>query len=257
MNCREVEPLLGAYLDGELDLLHSLEIEAHLSECAPCSRALEELRQLRLAVSGARQYRASKQLRARLVRPAGGNARWLAIAASLLLAAVAVWRLAPANDGTGRRMETAIVENHVRSLLADHLLDVHSADRRTIQPWFSGKLDYAPEVEDISSHGFVLLGGRLDYLDGRPVAALVYQRAQHVVNVFVWPSPGDPDHTAQVHSVEGYQVVGWRAKGMNWWAVSDLDAAGLEELPLCPCFMPPHPALEARALRSLIRPVSD
>jgi anti-sigma factor RsiW len=257
MNCREAEPLLGAYLDGELDLMHSLEIEAHLAGCGPCSRALAELKQLGLAISGAPRYRPSRQLRARLAHPAAGNARWLAVAASLVLAAVAVWKFAPTTDRDGRRMETAIVENHIRSLLADHLVDVHSADRRTIQPWFSGKLDYAPEVEDISAHGFLLLGGRLDYLEGRPVAALVYQRAQHVVNVFVWPALGQKDRAAQAHSVEGYQVVGWRAKGMNWWAVSDLNAAGLEELPLCPCFMPPHPALEARNQRKLIRPASD
>jgi anti-sigma factor RsiW len=267
MNCREVEPLLGAYLDGELDLLHSLDIDAHLGDCARCSRAIEELKQLELAVSAMPRYRASKQLRGRLARSAAAgypaahqaaNARWLALAAGLLLGAVAVWKFAPVADHASGRMESEIVENHIRSLLADHLVDVHSGDRQTIQPWFSGKLDYAPEVEDISAHGFRLLGGRLDYLDGRAVAALVYQRAQHIINVFVWPARGQPDRGPRAHSVEGYQAVSWRAKGMNWWAVSDLNAAGLEELPLCPCFMPPHPPLEASNLRNaVIRPASD
>ncbi len=265
MNCREVEPLLGAYLDGELDLLHSLDIEAHLGRCELCAKSLEELRQTGFAVSAAPRYRASKQLRARLVHPASEqrrvfapvNLRWAAVAAGFLLAAVTVWKFVPPPDQATGRMERSVVDNHVRSLLANHLLDVQSADRQTIQPWFSGKLDYAPEVEDISAHGFRLLGGRLDYLEGRPVAALVYQRAQHVVNVFVWPATGQPDRPAQAHSVEGYQVVGWRAKGMNWWAVSDLSPASLEEMPLCPCFMPPHPALQARNLRNIIRPASD
>jgi anti-sigma factor RsiW len=261
MNCHEVHPLLGAYLDGELDLLHSLDIERHLADCAECSRSLEELRHLSLDVASAPRFHASHQLRARLRHPADGpvpavlagpHTRWAALAAALLLAAVAVWKFVPLENRARAPIETALVENHIRSLLASHLLDVDSADRQTLQPWFSGKLDYAPEVEDISSHGFRLLGGRLDYLDRRPVAALVYERTGHVVNVFVWPAPAQPDRAPRVQSVEGFQVVGWRTKGMNWWAVSDLSRAALEELPLCPCFMPPHPALEARNVRQVI-----
>jgi anti-sigma factor RsiW len=217
---------------------------------------------LDLAVSAVPRYRASGGLRGRLARSAAAahptahqaNARWLALAAGLLLGAVALWRFAPVADRESARMESQIVENHIRSLLADHLVDVHSDDSRAIQPWFNGKLDYAPQVEDISAHGFHLLGGRLDYLGGRAVAALVYQRAQHIINVFVWPAAGQPDRGPRARSVEGYQAVSWRAKGMNWWAVSDLNAADLEELPLCPCFMPPHPPLEAR---NIIRPASD
>jgi len=267
MNCGEIEPLLGAYLDGELDLMHSLEVEAHLGGCGPCSRALDNQKQVARAVSAAARYPAPPGLRRRLAQPAmgrpgpgthGNHARWLAIAAGLALASVAVWRLAPVQGGSGDRLEQEIVANHVRSLLADHLLDMPSSDRQRIQPWFGGKLDYAPSVEDISAQGFGLLGGRLDYLGGRTVAALVYQRQGHVINVFVWPAAGLADQPPVPRSAGGFTVVGWRAKGMNWWAVSDLSAASLEELPMCPCFMPPHPALQARDLGRIgIRPVSN
>jgi anti-sigma factor RsiW len=168
------------------------------------------------------------------------------VAASLLALALAVWRFLP-SASAANPIEKEIVQNHIRSLLADHLLDVPSSDQRTVQPWFRGRLDYAPVVEDISAHGFVLVGGRLDYLDGRPVASLVYQRRQHVVNVFVWPSPGQPDRQPASRLVDGFHLVGWRANGMNWWAISDLNSVELEELPLCPCFMLPNSTLHASA----------
>lgn len=267
MNCGEIEPLLGAYLDGELDLVHSLKVEAHLGECGPCSRAFEIQKQIAETVSAAARYPAPKGLRRRLTQPTmtrralvlpRHHTRWLAIAAGLALAAVAVWRLAPARAVANDRLEQEIVDNHIRSLLADHLVDMPSSDRRTVRPWFGGKLDYAPVVEDMSAQGFSLLGGRLDYLEGRTVAALVYQREGHIINVFVWPAAGQPDRALQARSAGGFTVVGWRAKGMNWWAISDLNASSLEELPMCPCFMPPHPVLQAKDLgKAGIRPVSN
>jgi anti-sigma factor RsiW len=250
MNCREVEPLLSAYLDGELDLAHSLEVEAHLRQCEPCARALKSLEDMSAAVLAAPRFPASEELRRRFGRQRAGHAwqtaPWLVAAASLAIAALAIWRLTPAPAGPAADpLQREIVQNHIRSLLAEHLLDVSSSDRQTVKPWFSGRLDYAPEVEDLSGQGFTLAGGRLDYLGERAVAALIYHRGQHAVNVFVWPAPGQPDRAPAARRIEGFNVVGWRTKGMEWWAVSDLNAVELEELPLCPCFMPPNRTLHA------------
>ena len=256
MNCNDVSNLLGGYRDGELDLVHSLELEAHIDQCESCSRALRLLEEISGAVAAAPRYAAARALRRRLMLPATQPSRrplqWLAVAASLVALALAGWRFLPFASAA-RPIEKEIVENHIRSLLADHLLDVPSSDQHTVQPWFRGRLDYAPVVEDISAHGFVLAGGRLDYLDGRPVAALVYQRQQHVVNVFVWPAPGEKDRPPAARLVDGFHLVGWRANGMNWWAISDLDAVELEELPLCPCFMLPNSTLHASAAGSTPR----
>ncbi|PWU10224.1 MAG: anti-sigma factor [Terriglobia bacterium] len=249
MNCHEVEKWLSAYEDRELDLARTLEIEEHLAECAGCSAALRKMEETSALLASAVRFPAPPELRRRFGAPGARipwhTAPWLAAAASLALAVVVVWRYAPPAQHAPDLLERDIVQEHVRSLLADHLLDVNSPDRQTVKPWFRGKLDYAPEVADLSSQGFELVGGRLDYLGGRAVSALVYQRAQHVINVFVWPEAGQPDQAPQPHSIAGFNAVNWRSKGMNWWAISDLNSVELEELPLCPCFMPPSRTLHA------------
>jgi len=258
MNCKEVKPLLGAYLDGELDLVHTLELEEHVQNCSSCTRVLGGLAGLSRAVAAAPRYTASPQFRRRITDLPSGHSGthwrwphpvWAAVAAGLLFGAVLVWRLVPPVSAPPRLIEQELVEDHIRSLLANHLLDVPSSDRRAVEPWFRGKLDYAPVIEDISDEGFELAGGRLDYVDGHTVAALVYQRRQHVVNVFVWPATGQPDRPASANSLDGFNIVGWRGNGMNWWVVSDLPPIELEKLPLCPCFMPPVNPLHVDAGR--------
>ncbi len=242
MNCHEVESWLSAYVDRELDLERSLELEAHLAQCEECARAAQRLEELAATVASARRYPASAELRRRLAR---GNpvlvwqaAPWLVAAASLAVAVLAIWRLSPVPAAPRTDvLERDIVQEHVRSLLADHLVDVRSTDRQRVKPWFNGRLDYAPEVADLSPQGFQLTGGRLDYLGGRVVAALVYQRRGHIINVFVWPEPGQPDRAPAAHFVEGFNVVSWRSHGSNWWAVSDLNEVEMEQLPVCPCFL--------------------
>ena len=165
---------------------------------------------------------------------------WLLLAAGLAVAGLLFWRYVPARPAAADVLAEEVVQDHVRSLQANHLLDVASSQR--IQPWFAGKLDYTPAVESMPWRGFGLAGGRLDYLSGRAVAALVYHRGQHIINVFVWPS-GQPDRVPRSRTADGFHVASWRAYGMDWWAVSDLGQAELEELALCPCFMPPNRTL--------------
>lgn len=126
------------------------------------------------------------------------------------------------------RLESELTNSHIRALMANHLTDIASSDNHTVKPWFQGKLDYSPPVQDLAAQGFPLVGGRLDYLSGRAVAALVYRRHDHFINVFVWPDSGGSPSTPGVH--QGYNVLHWRGGGMQYWAVSDVNAAELQIL---------------------------
>jgi anti-sigma factor RsiW len=229
VNCNDTELLWSAWLDGELDLVRSMELDAHAEECAACGPRLRQARELRAVVrESAPYYQAPAALRAKIIERLEPRRRWaprlwlpvLSVAAAFLL-----FMLAP-RLGT-RGVERELVAAHVRSLMATHLLDVPSTDRHTVKPWFAGKLDYAPEV--VPSAGFELVGGRLDYIDGRPVAALVYRRRQHTINVFTWPAAAR-DRAPQLVTSQGFNLVHWVRRGMEWWAVSDLAGSELEEL---------------------------
>ena len=229
MNCEQAGELLGAYFDDELDLVNSLAIEKHLHECADCAAALDRQRELRSAIrTQAPYYKAPPELRSRLRALRGERRRFalpqfaLAVAA-LLVIAVVVWRIAPAPESA---IEQEVIAAHLRSLQANHLMDVPSSDRHTVKPWFAGKLDFAPEVTE--RNGFTLEGGRLDYLNGRAVAALVYKRRLHVVNVFTWPSAGE--ERVKLETRQGFNMAHWKHDGMEWWAISDLAGPELAEL---------------------------
>ena len=230
MNCGEAEELLGAFFDDELDLVNSVAIEKHLAECLSCTAALERQRALRSVIrTHAPYYPAPPELRHRVaaVRRERGIRFMpqLALAAAALLAVAVVWKVVPPSRPA---MEDEVVSAHVRSLLANHLMDVPSTDRHTVKPWFAGKLDFAPEVVDRAAEGFTLEGGRLDYLNGRPVAALIYKRRLHTINVFTWPASGEEG--VKLDSRQGFNVAHWKHAGMEWWAVSDLSGAELELL---------------------------
>ena len=155
---------------------------------------------------------------------------WLALAAAIVLAALIASSLLPRlqQPGADQFLATQLIASHVRSLMADHLMDVASSDQHTVKPWLDAKLDFAAPVADLASQGFPLIGGRLDYLDNHSVAALVYQKRKHFINLFIWPTT-PKDSTAQTMvEREGYHLVHWSDVDFTYWAVSDVNIADLQ-----------------------------
>ncbi|HLX06414.1 MAG TPA: anti-sigma factor [Thermoanaerobaculia bacterium] len=275
---REVQ--ITAYLDDELDLTSVVELESHFERCPACAGELAAQRALKQAIGAADlRYRPGPDQVRRLRRQLGGGQAppaWrvgprLRAVAALLLVAVGSWTLgrrwparpqvpgAERSDGVAgdagpdaSPLAEQVLASHVRAQLAGHPEDVASSDRHTVKPWFGGHLDYSPPVIDLAAQGFPLRGGRLDYVGGRPVAALVYQAGNHLVSVFVWPADGPgaaptvrtgasptgapaaggvpPAGAAVASSRRGFQQLRWTQAGMAWWAVSDVAADRLDDL---------------------------
>lgn len=160
----------------------------------------------------------------------GTSWNWLALAAAVVFAAIIAWNMLPRlqRPGNDQFLATQLIASHVRSLMANHLTDVASSDQHTVKPWLDAKLDFAPAVVGLSSEGFPLIGGRLDYLDNRPVAALIYQRRKHFINLFVWPAAPDETRTPKTITHQGYQLLHWVDSDFNYWAVSDVNEKDLE-----------------------------
>jgi len=253
MQCKEFKALLPAYLDGELDLIQSIEVEKHLDTCDTCLQLVENERVLQTAMRTGTLYHApraalernilravQKSERATVVRPLFNAGRYPLAAAFAALLLLAFWaggrfRVLPSDTGNiaketaaGEKVANEALSGHLRSLMVHHLTDVVSSDKHTVKPWFNGKIDYSPPVIDMADIGFPLAGGRLDYLDGHPVTALVYRRQKHVINLFLWPVPA-PDAKISLLSRRGYNMITWTQSGLTYWAVSDLNAAELRE----------------------------
>ncbi|MGD0300744.1 MAG: anti-sigma factor [Bryobacteraceae bacterium] len=237
MTCDDAQALLSAYVDGELDLVRSLEIDKHLETCPACARILQNHQTLGTALRGnSLYYRAPQHLQERVKRTLRGSRRinWpiLAVAASLLVAGIFVDRLVrfASRPAPQTLVAQAVLDSHLRSLMPGHLADVQSSDRHTVKPWFAGKLDFSPPVSDFAAQGFPLTGGRLDSVNGRTVAVLIYQRHQHMINAYVWPSPGAPNSSVTQSTMQGYHMLHWTHSGLEWWLASDLNAQELEGL---------------------------
>ena len=230
---------LHAYVDNELSVERALEVRAHLASCPPCQKDFERLRTLRdvlhRTLKPAEPSAAFlKKLRqsVRKAEPAPWSRRlaqwgWAAgplAAAALVVLVVAAPRRASAD------FTTEVVAAHLRSLQANHLTDVASSDRHTVKPWFEGKLPFSFPVRDFRAQGFTLEGGRLDYLGGQPVGALVYRAGRHAINLFLWPVQDVPGGAPHAETRNGIQSLHWVSDGMSWWLVSDTGSAELEQL---------------------------
>src|SRR5438876_1444320 len=264
MNCEEATKLMDGYLDGELDPITSQAIEQHLRECHKCDQAYKTHGSIIRAIGHATPYfKASAELRERIqsslrdettehaVRNGVRGAQvlshkrqpeprsilletpwnWLGLAAAIIFGAIIALNVVPRaqRPEADQFLATQLIASHARSLMANHLTDVASSDQDTVKPWLDAKLDFAPAVVDLSEKGFPLIGGRLDYLDNRPVAALIYQRRQHFLNLFVWPlGPGRAGSTKAM-TRQGYQLLHWVDSDLNYWAVSDINEKELQQ----------------------------
>jgi anti-sigma factor RsiW len=247
MNCRECHDFIDAYIDNELDVATVIMVKQHLRECSHCRQLLESRKLVGTLLSDPEvRFEVPDSLRAKIesALPAATVAKrgfgrsstvpWFSVPLALAAAFVVMLGLVYLYQGTttghsdGEALAKEVISNHVRSLLATHLLDVPSTDQHTVKPWFDGKLKFAPPVQDFSDRGFRLIGGRLDYLNGREVAALVYQRNKHLINLFIWPSESGSNTTTQSFVKDGYNVLHWDRDGFEFWAVSDVNPADLK-----------------------------
>lgn len=246
MTCDDCARWLHAYLDNELDTTTAGAQHAHLDGCPACAARLSELQALRTRIcQQATYYPVPPSLENRIrialdiplaqplpaVTPWHRPARWVglglggAVAGTVALVMSLVPHLIPPSDAD--RLAEELVADHVRSLMADHLTDIASSDQHTVKPWFNGRLDFSPPVHDLTLDGFPLVGGRLDYLHGRTVAALVYRRRGHLINVFIWPASGAARTVPELTIRQGYHLLQWSQAGMAFQTISDLN---LEEL---------------------------
>ena len=243
MNCQQAKPLIGPYADGELESAAILELEQHLEGCSACALAWRNLQSLKKTLkSDALYFTAPAELRQRIKSELPSPAKavpqrqvwtwnWLtttlsgafAVCLALLLM---VTQTRPSSE---QQLAQEIVSSHIRSLMPGHVMDVVSTDQHTVKPWFNGKLDFSPPVKDLAAQEFPLVGGRLDYLGGRSVAALVFQRHKHIINLFVWPTKENGSKPTSVTPSQGYNLIHWSEAKMTFWAVSDLNAKELME----------------------------
>ncbi|WP_430388533.1 anti-sigma factor family protein [Dyella sp. 20L07] len=245
MMCDDARLLLHAYLDDELDAANSATVASHLRECAACTARYDAYTTLHKALAQPSLYQrapdalrqhwstqpsvtASQPTRSRRAPIAWAMAA--GFAGALLLSGPAWLHLLRTNN-VGDPIVAQAISGHVRSLQGEHLMDVVSTDQHTVKPWFEGKLDFSPRVKDLTSEGFPLIGGRLDAIDGHGVAALVFKRRLHVINLYQWPS--DSGATAQSITQEhGYTVIRWTADGMRYVAISDVNEGDLKQFVL-------------------------
>lgn len=252
--CRDRQLLLHGLLDGELDAANTLRCEAHIRECAGCASEFARLRALSLwlKVPGV-SFEAPGTLRTRVASvvttaappitvtwatpsvrraPKSRVRRRRAVAlgwAASVSALAATVVLALLLRFPGASVADELVADHVRSLLAGHLVDIETSDRQVIKPWFTGKVDFSPPIPELAEQGFPLVGGRLDYMPGRVLPAVVYRRGRHIINVFVWPAGGQTAAPVNTRR-DGYNVLGWSQGSLRFCAVSDAEPAALSQL---------------------------
>jgi len=234
MTCDEAKPLLNARLDDEIDPIRRTALDSHVDSCSSCAMELDKLQRVRDVIRGELPYyKAPLELRNQ-VRHALHGAEyldngahrtswrvWGAVAASLAFCALAATPFLVNAHNQRRLMAEELLSAHERALIG-RSVDVISSDQHTVKPWFNGKLPFSPPVADLAPDGFPLEGGRVDYAGLRPVAALVYGRRLHKIDVFIWPSARE---TAPPPRFErnGYNEISWEKDNFLFTAVSDLN----------------------------------
>jgi anti-sigma factor RsiW len=238
LNCPDVDRVIDAYGDDELPAAEAAEVRAHLDTCPACRQRVAARASLGRLIRRVPYHSAPDRLRVAVAttrRPARVSPQLLAWAAMITVAVSlgggTLIRTVRARQTTAATTTMAqdVVVSHVRALMGAHLFDVRSTDQHTVKPWFLGKLDFSPPVNDLAPLGFPLVGGRLDQLGGRTVAALVYQRRQHTINVFVWPASDSGEAMTDARTFRGFQVRHWTHDSMAFWAVSDLNDIELDQ----------------------------
>lgn len=242
MNCRDAEPLLHARLDNELDIAGVITVDRHLSECRPCAAQYAALQNLKQEIADAKPAFAlppklERKLASRFTSQEAplaciwsrswASAAAVVGAAACIAALIVVLPMMRSTDGTNA-IAAEILDNHLRALQPGHLFDVESSDQHTVKPWFQGKTDFSPPVPDLTNDGFVLVGGRLEVIHQQPAAAIVYRRRQHVISLYVLPSPGEEAKPA-FQDLGGYHLLHWSQDSMSYWAVSDVASADLRD----------------------------
>jgi len=241
MDCARARELLHLHADSELDSLTTMELDRHFENCQRCAAARRGLADLRATMGLAGLYERAPssfrdQIEASLDRAAGRAQprmaimpRWLAMAAVVgLVAGLGIVLMVNRSKSTDM-LASEVTANHIRSMMGDHLVDVHTSDKHVVKPWFQGKLDYSFDVTDLASSGFPLVGGRMDYVNGRPVAALVYSRGNHPINLFIWPASGQSNSEPTYRELQGYHLAAWTDHQMTYWAVSNVAEADLRQ----------------------------
>ena len=249
MGCTQTRSLLHGHVDNELDFASVIAVDEHLQSCVACKKIYDQHSALRSVVRQHTTYytapaAVADRIRAKIGAPARVPAKavkprqqwflrgqWLQLGTAVAATAAVTWVTAlqlnsPSQDDA---ISEQVIAGYARSVLTGHATDVATFDQHTVKPWLSSKLDFSPPVTDLTTAGFPLVGGRLDYLDKRPVAALVYRRRQHLINVFVWPySKSEKPASMQNLSKRGYYLVHWADAGMTYWAISDAAPADLK-----------------------------
>lgn len=241
MDCNAVQKQIELYLDDEVTLSDKRDLEAHLEHCSGCQESLNSLKALGSALRQHVVSDAPSQLRSNvrgLLKDVSGEdnsmarwAPWLSLSGgAFALVGALIWGTLTFNlvATTQRGITDEIIAVHIRSLLVDHIVDVRSVDTHTVKPWFTGKLDFSPMLKDLSGEGFLLAGGRLEYIKGKTGSALVYKRREHLINVFTIRS-GKTNMLHNHAQEQGYNIIYWSSSGLSYWVVSDLNMKELRQ----------------------------
>ena len=242
MNCEEAERFLDAYLDGELELSQQLELEQHLSGCPECQAALEQRREFRaFFAAAAPTFKAPPGLREKVLaatrqeptqekplvrRFVWWRQPWVYAAALLAIGLPIGWMVAYGNRE--HRLAAQAVSDYTRALFVDHLCDIVSQDPQVVKPWLTAKLNFSPPVVDLAASGFQMRGGRIDIVQNRRVATLVYRSNKDIVTVFMWPATRHR-FSGSNQVTNGLRICTWNDANLNFIAVSTLSDADLDQ----------------------------